>query len=303
MPRKPRTGVAQFIDLNTDNQIEYIPINAIVPFSLQPRQYFDSAELQGLADSIAEQGIIEPPIVRPSSEPNTYELIIGERRWRASQMAGLESIPVIVKKIDDKAALRLNLTEQLHHQNLNPLEEAKGFLDLLALELGIKADAVTTLLYKLNRNEYKSDDNVIIAQKEAVEGVFSNFSKITWQSFVRNRLSLFSLPEPIKTAIQEGKLDYTKAIAIAKLKKLPKKMAALLKLVIAEDLSLSEIRERVKKELQSFEKADNPSAERHQKVSDRLKTVYHKIKNSKIEEPEQLERIEKLISELEEFLS
>ncbi|MEW6948954.1 ParB/RepB/Spo0J family partition protein [Trueperella pyogenes] len=114
-----------------------IAVNAIVPNMRQPREIFDEDELQELADSIAEVGILQPIVIRPLNAPlednpqARYELIMGERRWRASQRAGKETIPAIVRHTEDSDLLRDALLENLHRANLNALEEAAAYQQLL----------------------------------------------------------------------------------------------------------------------------------------------------------------------------
>lgn len=114
-----------------------IAVNAIVPNMRQPREIFDEDELQELADSIEEVGILQPIVIRPLSAPiednpqARYELIMGERRWRASQRAGKETIPAIVRHTEDSDLLRDALLENLHRANLNALEEAAAYQQLL----------------------------------------------------------------------------------------------------------------------------------------------------------------------------
>lgn len=101
----------------------------IRPCAFQPRKHFSEEALRELADSIREQGIVQPLIVRPAGD--AFELIAGERRWRAAQMLGLAEVPVIVREADDRAALELALIENLQRENLNPIEEAQGYSQLI----------------------------------------------------------------------------------------------------------------------------------------------------------------------------
>lgn len=107
-----------------------IPIEQIVPNAVQPRQVFDEDALAELVHSIREVGLLQPIVVRPAGA-DRYELIMGERRWRASQQAGLETIPAIVRDTDDTDMLRDALLENLHRAQLNPLEEASAYAQLL----------------------------------------------------------------------------------------------------------------------------------------------------------------------------
>ena len=119
-----------------------VELDRIVPSVLQPRRHFDSERLQELAQAIRSQGIIEPLVVRPlpaadgaasASADSTarYELIAGERRWRAARIAGLAAVPIVVRELDDHAALEMSLVENLMREDLNPIDEARGFARLV----------------------------------------------------------------------------------------------------------------------------------------------------------------------------
>ncbi len=109
--------------------VQEVPLSQIHPCPLQPRKQFPAESLQELADSIRENGIVQPLIVRRG--PAGLELIAGERRWRAAQMAGLATVPVIVRQADDRTVLELALIENLQRENLNPMEEAQGYAQLV----------------------------------------------------------------------------------------------------------------------------------------------------------------------------
>lgn len=108
----------------------YLPIIQLQPSAFQPREIVDQEELEELAESIRELGVIEPIVVR-LLEDKKYEIIAGERRWRAAQVAGLKQIPVIVHEVDDRTAAIITLVENLQRENLNPIEEAKGIKQLI----------------------------------------------------------------------------------------------------------------------------------------------------------------------------
>lgn len=110
-------------------RIQRVPLPKITPCSFQPRKKFSDEALRELADSIREQGVVQPLVVRSKGEG--FELIAGERRWRAAQMAGLADVPVIVREADDREVLELALIENLQRENLNPLEEALGYSQLV----------------------------------------------------------------------------------------------------------------------------------------------------------------------------
>ena len=107
-----------------------LPINEIVPNKEQPRKTFDEAALRELADSISQHGVLQPLLVRPLPMGG-YQLVAGERRWRASRMAGLKEVPVIIKELTDTEAMQLAIIENLQREDLNPIEEAEGLQALI----------------------------------------------------------------------------------------------------------------------------------------------------------------------------
>jgi ParB family chromosome partitioning protein len=126
-------------------RVQTVPLTRIQPCPFQPRKEFSAETLRELADSIGEQGILQPLIVR---EHNGHlELIAGERRWRAAQLLGLAEVPVIVRKADDRAVLELALIENLQRENLNPIEEAQGYSQLVE-QFQLKQEEVATKVGK-----------------------------------------------------------------------------------------------------------------------------------------------------------
>ncbi len=126
-----------------DNRLKEIPIDRIQRGPYQPRRHFEQDRLQELAESIKAQGVVQPVVVRPLGQG--YELIAGERRWRAAQLAGLETIPAVVKEVPDQAVAAMSLIENIQREDLNPLEESEA-LHRLIEEFGLThqqaADAV-----------------------------------------------------------------------------------------------------------------------------------------------------------------
>lgn len=114
----------------SDSELLNLPISKVEPNKEQPREYFDEKALQELADSIAQFGLIQPVVAR-KLDSGYYQIIAGERRWRASRMAGLKEIPVRVIKADDRRTAELALVENLQREDLNPIEEAKGYKSLM----------------------------------------------------------------------------------------------------------------------------------------------------------------------------
>lgn len=157
-----------------------VPIDKINPNPNQPRTHFNETLLNELADSIRENGVLQPLLVRKKGKG--YEIIAGERRYQASKIAGLEDLPVIVKEVDDQKMLELALIENLQRSDLNPIEEAKGYRQL------IKASGMT--------------------QEALSKAVSKSRSSIT------NSLRLLDLPEPVQQYLFDGRLTAGHARAI-----------------------------------------------------------------------------------------
>jgi len=121
-------------------ELRRLPVDLIAPNPRQPRQTFDQEALQGLSESVRERGVIQPVLVRPCPG-GTYELIAGERRWRAAQLAGLELVPAVVAPYEDRESLELALIENMAREDLNPIEEARA-CSLLVDELGLTREEV-----------------------------------------------------------------------------------------------------------------------------------------------------------------
>jgi ParB family transcriptional regulator, chromosome partitioning protein len=153
--------------------VQVVPLGRIVPCPFQPRKDFSPETLQELADSIREQGVVQPLIVR--QRDGQLELIAGERRWRAAQLAGLKEVPVLLRQADDRAVLELALIENLQRENLNPIEEAQGYAQLVEQ-------------FRLTQEEVA----VKVGKSRAV---------------VANSLRLLKLPSPIQTYVRTGKLS------------------------------------------------------------------------------------------------
>ena len=129
MPAVPVVNAAHGALPEPGERVRPVPVASVRPCAFQPRKDFAEEALRDLADSIRAQGILSPLIVRPRGDG--FELIAGERRWRAAQQAGLKEVPVIVREADDRAVLELALIENLQRENLNPIEEALGYAQLI----------------------------------------------------------------------------------------------------------------------------------------------------------------------------
>jgi ParB family chromosome partitioning protein len=159
------------------------PLQEIHPSSRQPRKNIDKALIKELADSIKQDGLLQPLVVRPRGKGRSgYELIAGERRWRASKMVGLAEVPVLVRDVDDREALALSLVENLQREDLNPIEEAEAYKTLIS-EFGLTQEEISR---KVGKD----------------------------RSSISNSIRLLKLPEGIKKDILEGRLTEGHARAI-----------------------------------------------------------------------------------------
>jgi ParB family transcriptional regulator, chromosome partitioning protein len=161
--------------INADSQVS-MPIDQISLPPNQPRRYFDSEALKQLTESIKQHGILQPLLVRPL-DGEKHELVAGERRYRAAQEIGLKEVPVVIRELDDNAAFQLALIENLLREDLNPVEETEGILQLLALKLGRSVEEIPPLLRRLQHERKEaalSSNNVIGNQESASEDASSD---------------------------------------------------------------------------------------------------------------------------------
>lgn len=195
-----------------ENAILNVNIDLIMPNRFQPRLVFDEKALNELADSIKEHGIIEPIIVRPLNDK--YEIIAGERRYKAACIAGLTKVPVIVKHLSDYKSAQVAVIENVQRRNLNPMEEAKSYKRIL--------------------------DHGLKTQEELAKEIGVS------QSTIANKLRLLSLAEPVKQALSENKISERHARALLKITSLDKQ-EKLLNKVITERLTVKDLDDEIKK--------------------------------------------------------
>jgi len=275
-----------------------IRISDITPFEQQPRRYFDPEQLHQLVNSIKQHGILEPLLVRPR-EHGKYEIVAGERRYRAATMLGLTEIPVVIRDFDDQEALQVALIENLQREDLNPIEETEGILELVALRLQKNVEYVITLLSQAAHPERNSVDNVIHREEwKVLQEVFGTVGRFTPESFRTNRLPLLNLPASILNALREGKIAYTKARAIARVKNEIQRNE-LLAVAIQEDLSLTQIKERIVGISVKADSTDEPVPS----LKTRFEVAYRRVKKSKVwNSPTKQKLLEKLLETLENLV-
>lgn len=186
-----------------DGELRDIPIDLIQRGRYQPRRDMDPAALQELADSIRQQGVMQPVVVRPINE-GRYELIAGERRWRAAQMAELDSLPAIIRDVPDEAAIAMALIENIQRENLNPIEEA----------------------FALQRLQ----DEFGLTQAQVAEAVGKSRTTIT------NLLRLIGLSEDVRIMLEHGDLEMGHGRAMLSLP--PEQQLQVARQVVARSLSV-----------------------------------------------------------------
>ena len=230
-------------DASEDNAggLTEIDIDRIQRGKYQPRQVFDQESLQELADSIGVQGIVQPIVVRP--EGSHFELVAGERRWRAAQLAGLQKVPAVIRKLDSKAAAAIGLIENIQREDLNPLEQAQGFLRLI--------------------------EEFDLTHQQVADSVGRS------RAAVSNLLRLLDLAEPVKQQVNRGLLDMGHARALLAL--IRHDQIEIAKLVVNRGLSVRETELLVKKTLAADKKvkarprASDPDIKRlENKISEKL---------------------------------
>ncbi len=222
------------------NAIIYININDIKPNENQPRKSFDESKIEELANSIIEHGIIQPLVVR-KNEPG-YEIVAGERRWRAARRAGLKEVPCIIRDFTDEENMLVAIIENMQREDLNPVEEAEGLNQM------IKTYGMT--------------------QEEVSKSVSKS------RPYITNSLRLLKLPEEIRNLLAEGKISAGHARALINVSD-KKKQAEICRRIIEEGLSV-----RMTEKLASEDKKEKKPRAKKEKsleiksVEDQLKNIY-----------------------------
>ena len=236
---------AEDVLLASDSQPAAVPadteisVSSIVPGKYQPRTEFDEEALNALTESIKEKGVLQPLLVRKKDDK--YEIIAGERRWRAAQKAGLEKLPVIIKDLDDKEVLEVALVENLLRENLSAIEEAEGFQRLID-EFSHTQEALSQIVGKS-------------------------------RSHIANTLRLLSLPDSIKEMVKEGKLSAGHARCLIGLENAEE----LAKTIIQKDLSVRQVEDLVNR-LKT--KGDKPKEKKSVKKNEDLEAIEKDLKKS-----------------------
>jgi ParB family transcriptional regulator, chromosome partitioning protein len=283
-----------------------ISITAIKLPKKQPRRSFNLTKMQHLTESVRNYGILEPLIVRPLNS-QVFELVAGERRYRAAKEVGLTEVPVIIRDLDEKEAFELALLENLQRDDLNPIDETEGMLQLLCQSLNCNHDDVISLLNQASnaqRRNLELTDNVT-RQIEIVDQLFLSVGRINRESYRTNRLPLLNLPDDVLRILREGELEYTKAKVIAKLESEEQRQ----KLMKQDNTSSSDANNNGDIQISSLKKQIKLLNEKYSTVSSssegklRAKYVYlFQVESDAWSDKLRLEKLESILSDLEEVL-
>jgi ParB family chromosome partitioning protein len=251
-------------------------IEELVPNRFQPRKDFNVQDQKHLVASIKKSGIIQPIIVRKSGP--SYEIIAGERRWRAAQAAGLKEVPVIIRDVEDLAVAEISLIENIQRENLNPLEEANAYVTLSG-KFGLSQDEISAIVGKD-------------------------------RSTIANTIRLLKLSDTAKSAIVEKKISSGHARALLSLDS-HEEQVRLLRTIIEKDLSVRETESLIKKKKLFFAKKDQKKKDSYivdleKSISSILMTEVHIISGSKkgsinikFSSPEDLHRLVSMLMDIE----
>src|ERR1700752_368958 len=210
------------VDLGVD-QTE-VDVDAIVPGSMQPRSHFDESALENLATSIRTHGVVQPLVVRRLADK--YELIAGERRWRAAKIAGMTKVPVVIREVADKDLLEIALIENIQREDLNPIEEAQAYERLIA-SIGLSQEALAARVG-------------------------------TDRTYITNYLRLLRLPDDIQSLVIEGRLSAGHARALVTLTEVDVQRR-FARQIISGALSVRATEAMVKKYLEAPAKSPRPA--------------------------------------------
>ena len=216
---------ALMLENNVDDMVSTstLPINEIIPNKEQPRKTFDEGALQELADSITVHGVLQPLLVRPLLSGG-YQLIAGDRRWRASRMAGLKEVPVIIRELSDSEAMEIAIIENLQREDLNPIEEAEGLQALI------------------DKCDYTQEQVAVSVGKS--------------RPAIANALRLLKLPEEVRQMTKEGEISAGHARALLAFDN-QAIMYEVAKQIVSDKLTVRDVERLAKRPTKSAEKKQN----------------------------------------------
>jgi ParB family chromosome partitioning protein len=272
-----------------------LPIQLIDPSPSQPRRYFDPDKMSQLVASVKKKGILEPLLVRPKDD-GRYELVAGERRLRAATEVGLETVPCVVRDFSDEEAAEIALLENLQRDDLNPVEETEGILELLSQKLNQPKDVVVSYFNAAARPESREQAEMDSPEWQVISELFEIVGRFTPNSFRTNRLPLLKLPPDILEATRKGEIEYSKARLIGRVGD-DSKRSKLLEEAISGSLSREEIQQKVR------EVSPSTKGKASLKGLERMSALYRKAKKSEAwKDGEKRKQLEKLLDEMEKIL-
>lgn len=243
MPPKPRRPDTRAVfgailgqtEAPSDTAPLSVPLDTLRPLPGQPRRSFDAAALQDLAQSVREKGVLTPLLVRPAAQG--YEIVAGERRWRAARLAGLGVVPIVVRDMNDEEALDLALIENVQREDLNPVDRVDATARLVARALGVDAAEVPARLHALRKRPQDDGHPEQIGRLDALFRVLGG----TWGSFLANQLPVLRFPPDVLAAVRGGEVPYTKALVVARVRDEARR-AELLAQARREDVTVETLR-------------------------------------------------------------
>lgn len=236
---KPNTDVGKAEDITG---LVTVNIREVEPNRNQPRKYFNEDRLEELADSIRQNGIVEPLLVQ--KKDNYYEIVAGERRWRAAKKAGIQEVPIIIKELTDQEVFEISLIENIQREQLNPIEEAQAYKRLL--------------------------DEFSLTQEEIAKKVSKSRTVIT------NAMRLLKLDERVQQMVISGELAMGHARAILGIDNLEEQFT-FAKKAVKESLTAREVEKFIRKRTQ--EKEDKQKQEKRDKEFEQMKAVFADLEN------------------------
>ena len=270
----------------------------------QARKYFDREKHEDLKRSIADKGLLEPILVRPTKKLSIYELVTGERRFRACKDLGLEYIVASVRELTDVEVMEICLVENLIREDLNPYEQTVAIVDLIATKYRISTKEAVTTLYNLGRltSADRPDSTIGAEDKRELNAIEEIFSKIGLKlsSFTTNQLPLLNMPTDVIEELERGNIAYTKARQIARIKDEAKR-SLILETAIAEKWTLRKTQDEVKLILNSDRPVEPKIKTDFKSISSKLTKAVNskKISNTQSDKLKHyLDSIDELLDEI-----
>ncbi|MBE9155978.1 ParB/RepB/Spo0J family partition protein [Nodosilinea sp. LEGE 06152] len=288
---------------NDDRDTRWLPVDAIRPGVFQPRQFFSEEGITNLATSFTEQGFRGAINVRPLGN-GSWELIAGERRWRAAKLAGLTEVRCIVDEYTDEEALEFALIENLQREDLSKLEETEGILKLIEVKLKIPKERVLAIIRTEGHSDKRGLRSDVAPSDELgrIEAVLSSFG-VELQTFRTKNLRTLTLPDDLKKAHLERGLSYSVALELLKVKDASNRKL-LLEKALKGKLSFREIRDRVKAAMVDSDESSSLAGVGENSLVKRLAGIAKRLKTG-INLPERSlkrKQLERLLGEIETLL-